>query len=255
MRLAINLAGLGLAEVQRGYELARPGYLEPTQRMEVRIAAMRMPGKIVRKFIRLRLHIATSEVLAELRLLDEPAGLEIRGQYGQLRLAEPVVASWGQRFILRDESGSRTLGGGVVLRPVARPWTSRRPAHRDGLDTLYEAADKARLEEVVRANEWTACAPGLLASRAGLPDERRAVALCDSLAAVGRLVRLQLAASRTHVHIAHIAAVADGVGETPRGVFGGQSALTGHSARRMARLDAARLSGEVASGPGGMVDR
>ena len=211
MRLAINLASLSLDEVQRGCELASPGYLEPTQRMEVRIAAMRMPGKTVRKLIRLRLHIATSEVLAELRLLDEPAGLEIRGQYGQLRLREPIVASWGQRFILRDESGSRTLGGGVVLRPVARPWTSRRPAQRDGLNTLHEGVGKARLEEVVRANEWAACPPALLATRAGLPDERRATALCDSLVAAGRIVRLQLAASRTHVHMSHIDSVADGV--------------------------------------------
>src|SRR5207237_2585415 len=39
--------------------------------------------------------------------------------WAQLVLAEPVLAMRGDRFILRDETARRTLGGGVVVNPFA----------------------------------------------------------------------------------------------------------------------------------------
>lgn len=208
MRLAVNLAGVSLDEVKRGYELATPGYLEPTQRIDVWVAAIRMPGKVLRKTIRLRLHIATSEVLAELRLLESPAELTVREQFGQLRLAEPIVAAWGQRFILRDESGSRTLGGGRVLRPVARPWTGKRPAYIEGLKALLDGSAKQRVEEVIRANEWRPCSDARLAARAGLAKVAHARTRCRQLAEEGRAVSLTVASVPAYVHEAHVSALA-----------------------------------------------
>jgi len=211
MRLALNLAGVSLDEVKRGCELATPGCMETTRRMDVWIASIRMPGKVIRKNIRLRLHIATSEVLAELRLLEPPSGLAMRDQYAQLRVAVPVVATWGQRFILRDESGRRTLGGGRVLRPVARPWTGRRPAHLKGLQALREGGVKQRLEEVIRANEWRTCDDRLLASRAGLPRAERIPGRCKQLIDEGLLEVLMVASTPAYIHRSHLDRIAAGV--------------------------------------------
>ncbi|MBU0617573.1 MAG: selenocysteine-specific translation elongation factor [Planctomycetes bacterium] len=210
MRLAVNLAGVSLDEVGRGCELATPGYLEATRRMDVWVATVRMPGKILRKTIRLRLHAATSEVLAELRLREAPAELTVRGEFGQLCFSEPIVTTWGQRFILRNESGSRTLGGGRVLRPVARPWTGKRPAHLEGLQTLREGGARQRLEEVIRANEWRPCDDKLLATRAGLPRAERVAARCQQLVAEGRIETLMVASTPVYIHVSHLADVADG---------------------------------------------
>ncbi|RMF73757.1 MAG: selenocysteine-specific translation elongation factor, partial [Planctomycetota bacterium] len=142
MRLAVNLAGVGLDEVWRGCELATPGYLAPTRLVDVRLATLRMPGKTPAQTLRVRLHLATRELRVELRLLDAPQAAIVRDAYAQLRLAEPMVASWGQRFILRDDAEQRTLGGGVILRPFARRWTARRPPDPKRLEWLVGGKPK-----------------------------------------------------------------------------------------------------------------
>jgi selenocysteine-specific elongation factor len=213
MRLAVNLAGVALDEVGRGHELATPGYLEPARCLDVWVASLRMPGKVLRKNVHARLHIATSEVLAELRLLEAPAELTVREQFGQLQLAEPVVASWGQYFILRDESGSRTLGGGHVLRPVARRWSRKHPPHLEGLTALRDGSAKQRLEEVIRADQWQPCSDRRLATRAGLAKAERVQTRCRQLAEEGRIETLTIASSPVHIHASHLLAIAANAAE------------------------------------------
>jgi len=227
MRLALNLAGVPLDEVRRGHELATPGYLEPTRIMDVWVTSLRMPGKQVRRNIRLRLHIATNEVLAELRLVEQPAALQVRDLPGQLLLAEPVVATWGQRFILRDESGSRTLGGGAVLRPAAHRWSAKRPAHRAGLEALRTGDPARRLEEVIRAQLWNPTSDALLASRAGLSSAGQAAELCRLLGSRGRIVRLQVASSEVYVHPEHLEALAQRLGQRLRDYLAANPRLPG----------------------------
>ena len=213
MRLAVNLAGVPLEQVGRGCELATPGYLEPTRCLDVWVASFRMPGKIARQQVRLRLHLATSEVLAELRLLEPPPGLALRDQFAQLLTAQPIVAAWGQRFILRDASGSRTLGGGRVLRPVTRPWTRKRPARRDGLHALRDGAAKERLEEVIRTCQWEPCSAELLATRAGLSQAGQVQTCCQQLAGEGRIQTLLAASKPVHIHASHLLDLAVNVNE------------------------------------------
>ena len=214
MRLAINLAGVSLEDVRRGCELTSPEYLEATRCLDVRLASLRMPGKIVRRSIRARLHIATSEVLAEVRLVDESGSDALLGVFGQLLTVEPIVAAWGQRFVIRDETGSRTLGGGRVLRPVSRPWSARKPPHREGLGILHAGKGKQRLEEVIRACEWRVCGERQLAARAGLPDGETAAAMCRQLGVENRIVGLAGGSpadggARMYLHAGLVQATAD----------------------------------------------
>jgi selenocysteine-specific elongation factor len=227
MRLAVNLAGVALDEVGRGHELATPGYLEATRLMDVWVASVRMPGKMLRRNIRLRLHVATSEVLAELRLRENPVELTVRGQFAQLRLTRPVVAAWGQRFILRDESGSRTLGGGRVLRPVARSWSAKRPAHVDGLRALLDGSARQRLDEVIRANEWQLCSDAHLATRAGLAKAQRVQARCRQLIEEGRIKTLMVASTPVYVHASHLKAIAANATERLRAHLAANPRLAG----------------------------
>src|SRR5207237_2113492 len=69
---------------------------------------------------RVRFHLGTAEVMGKLVLLCGRDELSPRSAgWAQLVLAEPVLAMRGDRFILRDEPARRTLGGGVVVNPVA----------------------------------------------------------------------------------------------------------------------------------------
>lgn len=200
MRLALNLAGVSHDEVPRGCELASPGYLQPTRLMDVWLTTLRMPGKIVRQTLRLRLHLATSEVLAELRLGDKPAGDVVRDVFGQLRVAEPVVATWGQHFILRDEAALRTLGGGRIIRPTARRWNVRRPLRPEALAALRDGSPRERLEEIIREAGWPVLSEARLSAEAGLADVDEVTRTIRSLVDKGVLRPLETASQRMLVH-------------------------------------------------------
>jgi selenocysteine-specific elongation factor len=143
-------------------------------------------------------------LLAELRLQAVPGEGSVRGQFGQLKVAEPLVSTWGQRFILRDESGKRTLGGGRILRSASRLWTAKRPAHMDGLRALLEGEALARLEEVLRASEWLPVDESRLATLAGLEDAEAVEAACRRLMGGGKIRLLEGTGARLYVHNSHL---------------------------------------------------
>ncbi len=204
IRLAVNLAGVKRADVSRGDELMTPGCATPTRRIDVRLEWLRPAGKRVRRQPRLRLHHGTRELLCQARL-DPDASPDApdlwRDVFAQLVLAEPIVAAWGQRIVLRDESAQRTLGGGLILRPNALPWTARRAALLTTLPVLDRGAPHERLLEVLRAAEWTPTPSPLLATRAGLPDAAAADAALAELVAQHRVIELgRRGGARTYVH-------------------------------------------------------
>jgi selenocysteine-specific elongation factor len=117
-RAGINLAGLPLSEVQRGHEIASPGYLVPSQRLsvEVRSSNPALSARPLRHRGRYRLHLGTADVAATLVLL-EPNPDPDTPALAQLALERPVVAVWGQPFVLRELSPPATVGGGRILEP------------------------------------------------------------------------------------------------------------------------------------------
>ena len=119
-RCAINLAGGRDLGIVRGDELATPGFLEPATRLLVELKVLDSSADPVHDRLSTRLHLGTSEVPARVARAGPP--LE-PGQTGfvELRLQRPVVAAWGQRFILRRLSPEQTVAGGIVLDPAVSP--------------------------------------------------------------------------------------------------------------------------------------
>src|SRR5262249_56536293 len=74
----------------------------------------------LRDRMQLSLHIGTAEPAA--RVILKGATIE-PGEigYAELRLAKPIVAAWGQRFILRRSSPPLTVAGGTALDPGIDP--------------------------------------------------------------------------------------------------------------------------------------
>ena len=115
-RTAINLAGLKTEALERGCELATPGYLSPTNRMLVRLRSLAGSTVVLKDRLEVNLHLGTTETPARVMLKRQP--LEPGGwAYAELRTKAPVVATHGQPFILRRISPALTIGGGKILDP------------------------------------------------------------------------------------------------------------------------------------------
>jgi selenocysteine-specific elongation factor len=118
-RVAVNLAGLEVADLGRGDVLAQPGALRPTSILDVRVSLL--PGqRPLRDQTRLRVHVASAEILGRVRF---PSGRVLapgEESLAQIRLEKPTVATRGDRLILRAYSPAVTVGGARVLDPLPR---------------------------------------------------------------------------------------------------------------------------------------
>lgn len=114
-RVAVNLAGVELSDIKRGYVVASPGILSPTYRLDVKLQLLNSVSKPLKHRTRVRLHLGTDEILGRVILLDREELTPGNEAYVQLQLEEVTVASKGDRFVIRSYSPMRTIGGGVVI--------------------------------------------------------------------------------------------------------------------------------------------
>ncbi len=128
-RLALNLAGVEKSDVARGdWIVAEPAHA-PTQRFEARIRVLASESKPLAHWTPLHLHLGAVDVGARVVLLEGAPIQPGTSAWVQLELDKPIGALRGDRFILRDQSALRTVGGGVVADAFAPP-TRRRKHER-----------------------------------------------------------------------------------------------------------------------------
>lgn len=118
-RVAVNLAGVEKQEISRGNVIATPKAFTPSTLLDVRFSLL-PKAKAFKNRGRIRLHIGTVEIMGRAVLLDRDELEPGASCYAQLIMEEPVVAGRNDRFVLRSFSPVNTIGGGVVLNPVAR---------------------------------------------------------------------------------------------------------------------------------------
>ncbi|WP_022852329.1 selenocysteine-specific translation elongation factor [Thermodesulfatator atlanticus] len=118
-RTALNLHGVTKEDLERGDVVAHKGALRPSLIVDVALKYLSSAPKPLQHNTRVRFHIGTSEVLGRVFLFGtdkiEPGSEAL----AQLRLEEPVVCWRGDHFVIRSYSPMITIGGGVVLNPVA----------------------------------------------------------------------------------------------------------------------------------------
>ncbi|MFC3571478.1 selenocysteine-specific translation elongation factor, partial [Paracoccus simplex] len=122
-RCALNLAGEGVTReaIHRGDVVLDPALHAPTQRIDVNLRVLDSEPKPLATWFPARLHLGAAETGARIVPLEGPIAPGATG-LAQIVLDRPVAAAWGERFILRDTSARRTIGGGslIDLRPPAR---------------------------------------------------------------------------------------------------------------------------------------
>lgn len=128
MRTAINLPDLPIGKnatgVARGNVVTLGNLGEPSAVLDVllerstRLRGTKSPAsRPLRNGMSIQFHLGSAHCAARMFLLDGDALGSGEKAIAQLRLASPVHAFLGDRFILRDASGQHTLAGGIVLDP------------------------------------------------------------------------------------------------------------------------------------------
>ncbi|MEA2287452.1 MAG: selenocysteine-specific elongation factor [Solirubrobacteraceae bacterium] len=208
-RVALNLAGVERRAVGRGDVLAAPGAVAPTTVLDAALT-LRDAGHGARVHV----HHGTREAPARLAAVG--------GDLWQLRLERPLLARAGDRVVVRSLAPPDTLGGGVVLDPLARRH-GRRGDVLARLERLRRGEPEPRAPSAASTDSAAAPAPaelspGALALEARLraaahepPTEAElgeVAADLSALRAAGRAVRV----GRTmHAHPEAIDAVRERV--------------------------------------------
>jgi len=126
--------------------LATPGRFRTTRRTDVRLTLLPSARKLKHR-ARVHFHAGTAETVAEISLYGQSILAPGQGALGHLRLQDDVLALPGDRFIVRQFSPVITIGGGVILDPLAR-----RPMVRDtGRAVFLETLESGKREEMLAA--------------------------------------------------------------------------------------------------------
>lgn len=195
-RAALNLVGVHHDEIRRGHDVAAPGYLRPSRIISVTIKPAGGAPRLLQHGVRYRLHMGTAEVGATLRLLESNTVHVESATLGQLFLAEPLAAVHGQPFVLREESPAATLGGGLIIQPLARRIRRRDAAT---LARLRRLTDRQPAERVAAALGFTGRVGWTgrsLARDAGVPEDE-VPRVVGELTAAGHLVEITIGPRRT----------------------------------------------------------
>jgi len=137
-RIALNLSGLDKASITRGDVICHEKLAMVSDRFDAFLEVRPAAGKGIKNHQRVRIHAGTAERLAKLILLGSKEKVEPKGSaYCQIALGEPVAVLRGDRFIVRDETARRTLGGGIVIHPWARKHKRGEPELEARLDSLH----------------------------------------------------------------------------------------------------------------------
>jgi selenocysteine-specific elongation factor len=171
-RTAVNLPGLEAGQIRRGQALTRSGVVPPSSLLDAEVTLLSAAPHPLRHRARLLLHVGTAQVQATVSLQDRAELAPGATGLVQLRLAEPVAALPGQRFILRGfaklDGRGATLAGGRVL-SIAAPRRRRgRPESLAQLELLAGPSIDARVAALLAMAGPAGCRAEALSGRTAL---------------------------------------------------------------------------------------
>jgi len=152
-RCALNLAGTDFdkQDVRRGdWVLAEPAH-GPTQRLDVRLHLLAGADKPLRHWSPVHFHLGAVDVMARVALLEHDVLQPGETGFAQIVLDRTIGALRGDRFIIRDQSASRTVGGGRVLDPFPPERKRRTPERMAVLAALERPTAHAVLQGMLEA--------------------------------------------------------------------------------------------------------
>ena len=193
-RVALNITGPRLAKdiVQRGHWVLHPDVHAPTAALDVRFTLLEDEAKPLRADAPAHLHLGAGHVMARVSPLDADRIEPGASALVRLVLDRPIGALARDRFVLRDATATRTIGGGIVIDPFPPRRGRRTPPRLAQLAALQTDEPATALRALLALPpHWTDRAAFFRARN--LPDTAPlpAVALADLLIAPHHLDTLR----------------------------------------------------------------
>ena len=147
-RLALNLAGLeGKAPIARGDWIVAGAVPPPVRRIDARLRTV--SESLIKHWMPVHVHLGAADVLARVAVLKEKEIRPGESQLVQLVLERPIGAVRGDRFIVRDQSARRTIGGGAVIDVFPPPRGRTRPERLAWLAAMEIDDDSVALDALL----------------------------------------------------------------------------------------------------------
>ncbi len=151
-RVAVNISGVDTTDIDRGHVIAYPGQLQSTRLIDVHFRHLADIDRPLKHNSEVKFFSGASETMARVRLLDSEALAPDTQGWLQLRLRDAIPLTHRDRFILRDPSPARTIGGGVIVNAQPdRRWKRFQAAVLDDLATRLRGSPAERLVQVADA--------------------------------------------------------------------------------------------------------
>ncbi|MDD5170854.1 MAG: selenocysteine-specific translation elongation factor, partial [Syntrophales bacterium] len=149
-RTAVNLQGIEKTAVLRGDILARSGTLRSTQRLDVMLQYLETNDRVLKNRQLVRFHTGTVEIIARITFFDRVAVEPGETVCAQLFLESPTTVVAKDHFVIRSYSPVMTIGGGIILDPLARKHRKKDGEILGDLDVLYQGADESRTAVILK---------------------------------------------------------------------------------------------------------
>jgi selenocysteine-specific elongation factor len=117
-RTALNLSDVSKEEVSRGDVIAAPGYLKPTKMVDVVLQLSKNAQVLIQPGFKVHFHYLTQETEGEVHPIDREEVAPGEKAVVQVRLKDYVVPVYGGKFVIRNYSPARVIGGGWIVNPL-----------------------------------------------------------------------------------------------------------------------------------------
>ena len=154
-RVALCLAGkVELSDIDRGDCLVEPALDQLSRRLDAQVTLSSDAPIALKHLLPVKLYIGAQRLSAKVALIESGVSALAPGNASmvQLILDNPISAYSGERFVLRDDSESFHLGGGIVLDPNGPQFGKAKPERLTWLRALATGSSGSALSALLEAN-------------------------------------------------------------------------------------------------------
>jgi len=167
-RVAINLVGIGRADLQRGHQVLAPGPWQTTRLATIRLELLALAGHSLDEDEEVEVHALADRAAAKIERLATRPLAPGHTTVAQIALSEPMLLFPGDRLILRRPAPVNTFAGGIVLDAHLGRFRRRDAARLSELPPIQRSAWPQLLGAWIDSAGLAALTGGDLAARLGV---------------------------------------------------------------------------------------